>query len=187
MTLTMTCALRQALAVAAAAGCALPAFADDAPLALGAVYAYGKGVDVYGVQGTWAPRIPDNVMQRNGFELRFSAQVGRWVARDSGQGHDSLAYGNLLAELRYSPWRASQLRPYAELGFGPHLVSHVNIANHNLATAFNFGSQGAAGIAFGENGRYDLAAFIHHASNARIKQPNQGLTYTGVRFRVALP
>ena len=33
---------------------------------------------------------------------------------------------------------------------------------------------------------HEVAAFIFHASNARIKQPNQGLTYSGIRFRVAL-
>ena len=56
-----------------------------------------------------------------------------------------------------------------------------------MTTAFNFGSQAAVGMTFGDNGRYEIAALIHHVSNASIKQPNDGLTYGGIRFRIALP
>ena len=53
--------------------------------------------------------------------------------------------------------------------------------------AFNFGTQVAVGAVFGDNGRYELAAFAHHASNGGIKHPNDGINYFGIRFRVALP
>lgn len=169
------------------AACALPARADTSPYSLGAIYGYGDGVDVYGVQGVWLPPLHNDLLQRNGFEFRVASQLGRWRARNHSPVNDSLTYGNVLAETRYAPWRTAALKPFVEIGFGVHLISHTQIANHNLATVFNFGSEGAAGIVFGENDRFEIAAFIHHASNARIKQPNQGLTYSGVRFRMALP
>ena len=183
----MTPLVRLALVALAIAGCASPAGADSPPFAIGAVYGYGDGVDIYGVQGVWAPHFDNDLLRRNGFELRIASQLGRWIARNHSPANDSLTYGNVLAETRYAPWRTALLRPFVELGFGPHLISHTQIANHNLATVFNFGSEGAAGVTFGENERYEIAAFIHHASNARIKQPNQGLTYSGIRFRIALP
>ena len=185
MHVALTALIRLTIVALGLAGCAFPASASP-PFSIGAVYGYGNGVDIYGVQWVWAPRFGNDLLERNGLELRFASQLGRWVARNHS-GHDSLAYGNVLSELRYAPWRTASLRPFIELGFGVHLISHTQIANHNLATALNFGSEGAAGFAFGENERFELAAFIYHASNARIKQPNQGLTYSGIRFRMALP
>ena len=35
--------------------------------------------------------------------------------------------------------------------------------------------------------RCEIAAFVHHTSNAKIKLPNSGLTYGGILLRVALP
>lgn len=177
---------RLALVSLFVAGCASPAHADNPPFSIGAIYGYGDNVDVYGVQGVWAPRIGNDFLGQPGLEWRVSSQLGRWIARNHPVVNDSLTYGNVLSEIRYSPWRTASIRPFAELGFGVHLISHTQIANHNLATAFNFGNQGALGATFGDNGRYEIAAFIHHASNARIKQPNQGLTYSGIRLRVAL-
>ena len=74
-----------------------------------------------------------------------------------------------MAELRY--WlilrhRASAIRR-GRIRIPP--PSHVHIAERDLTTAFNFGSQAAAGVTFGDNGRYELSALIHHASNASIK------------------
>ena len=178
--------VRLALVAVLMAGCALPARAASPPFSIGAIYGYGDNVDVYGVQGVWVPRFGNELLRPQGLELRISSQLGRWIARNHPAQHDSLTYGNVLSEVRYTPWRTAPIQPFIELGFGVHLISHTQITNHNLATAFNFGSQGALGATFGDNGRYEVAAFIHHASNARIKQPNQGLTYSGIRLRVAL-
>jgi hypothetical protein len=178
---------RIALVALFVAGCALPARADILPHSVGAAIGYGDGVDVYGVQGIWMPRLAEDRLRPLNLEWRVSGQLAQWVARGDSSKHKSLTDGSVISELRYAPWREAQVSPFIELGLGLHLISHVEIANHNLATAYHFGSQGAAGFTFGENRRYELAAFIHHASNARIKQPNQGLTYSGLRFRVALP
>ena len=92
-----------------------------------------------------------------------------------------------MAEMRYWLTSPGAVRPFVEAGFGFDLLSQVYIAERNMTTAFNFGSQAAAGATFGDNGRYEISALIHHASNGGIKQPNDGLTYSVIRFRVALP
>ena len=76
---------------------------------------------------------------------------------------------------------------FVEAGVGLHLVSNVHIADRNMTTAFNFGTQAAIGATFGDGNRYKIAALIHHVSNGGIKAPNNGLTYAGIRLRVELP
>ena len=79
------------------------------------------------------------------------------------------------------------MQPYLEAGIGVHLLSHVRINNdRDLSTAFQFGENAGAGIAFGENHRFELGVYVQHESNASIKEPNPGLTYLGVVLRVAL-
>jgi hypothetical protein len=175
-----------ALLHAALCAPALAAQAADVPFAVGGVYGYGNGTNIYGVQAVWAPPGDNEILDPHDLGLRLTAQVSQWVARQNTP-HHSLTDGNVMAELRYWLTPGATLRPFVEAGFGFHLLSHVHIADQDMTTAFNFGSQAAAGILFGENGRYELSVLIHHASNGSIKQPNDGLTYGGVRFRVALP
>jgi lipid A 3-O-deacylase len=179
--------LRVAFLLVAAGGCTLPAHAGDSPPSVGAVYGYGDGTNIYGVQAAWSPPLPDDFLARHDLDLRLSAEIARWVARADAAQYGSLTDGSVIAELRYSPLRDAPVQPFVELGFGLHLLSHVHIAEQDMTTAFNFGSQGAVGFAFGEHGRYEVAALIHHVSNGGIKHPNDGLTYGGIRFRIALP
>jgi hypothetical protein len=80
------------------------------------------------------------------------------------------------------------VQPFVELGVGVHLLSHTRINNdRNLATAFQFGENAGTGIAFGEHRRFEFGVYVQHESNARIKQPNNGLTYFGAVLRMALP
>ena len=99
--------VRLALVAVLMAGCALPARADSPPFSIGAVYGYGDNVDVYGVQGVWAPRMGNDFLGQPGLEWRVSSQLGRWIARNNPVVHDSLTYGNVLSEVRYSPWRTN--------------------------------------------------------------------------------
>jgi hypothetical protein len=112
------------------------------PFALGAVYGYGEGTDIYGVQASWAPAKGNEFLERHDLGLRLTAQLARWVARDGGTQYHSLIDANVMAELRY--WlmpAAASLRPFVEAGFGFNLLSHVHIADQNMTTAFNFGSR----------------------------------------------
>jgi hypothetical protein len=171
----------------ACGGSALSARAAEVPLAVGAVYGYGDGTNIYGVQAVWTPPSDNEFLARHELGLRLSAQVSRWVARENQAQYHSLTDGNVMAEVRYWLAPMASVRPFVEAGFGFHLLSHVHIADQNMTTAFDFGSQAAVGVTFGDNGRYELSALIHHASNADIKQPNSGLTYGGIRVRVMLP
>src|SRR5262249_23401985 len=146
-----TCLVRISLVAAITLGCATSVHADPLPYSLGAVYAYGDNVDVYGIQGAWAPRTPNQALAQYNLEFRVASEIGYWKARDHYE-HDSLWYGNVMADTRWVPWRTPEIQGFLEIGLGIHLISHVQIANHNLATAFNFGSEGAAGLAFGDNG-----------------------------------
>ena len=168
-------------------GCALAARAADVPLALGAVYGDGDQTRIYAVQASWAPPQGNEILDRHDLGLRLTAQVARWVARGSQAQDHSLTDASMMAELRYWLTSPAAVRPFLEAGLGFDLLSHVHIADRNMATAYNFGSQAAVGATFGDNGRYEISALIHHTSNGGIKKPNDGLTYGAVRFRVGLP
>jgi len=178
--------LRAVLLVLACGGCAAAVHAAEDSFALGGVYGYGDHTRIYGLQAVWAPQKENEALAVRDLGLRLTAQVARWVASANDAQYHSLTDSNVMAELRYWLSAAAPVRPFVEAGFGFHLLSHVHIAQQNMTTAFNFGSQAAVGMVFGDRGRYELAALIHHASNASIKAPNEGLTYGAIRFRVAL-
>lgn len=179
--------VRVALLLLASGGCISSTLAADVPFSVGGLYGYGNRTNVYGIQAVWAPQEGNEFLAPHDLGLRLTAQVARWVASESDAQYHSLTDGSVMAELRY--WLSSEapVRPFAEAGLGLHLLSNVRIAERQLGVAFDFGTQVAVGAVFGDYGRYELAAFAHHASNGGIKDPNDGINYFGVRFRVALP
>ena len=160
--------------------------AAEESFALGGVYGRGDKVNICGIQAVWAPQQENEFLARHDLGLRLTGQVARWVATVHEAPYHSLIDGSVLAELRYSPWPKASMSPFIEAGLGFHLLSNVHIEYRDLATAFNFGSQAAIGFTFGERGRYEIAALVQHVSNGGIKLPNYGLTYNGIRLRVAL-
>jgi lipid A 3-O-deacylase len=178
---------KQACLLLVGAACAGTAHAADDSFALGAVYGYGNKVNVYGVEVVWAPQRANEFLAPHDLDARVTGQIARWVTTDDAAPDHSLIDGSVMAELRYSPWPGGSVQPFIGAAFGFHLLSNVRIEYRDLATAFNFGSQAAVGFTFGEHGRYEIAALVEHVSNAGIKQPNYGLTYNGVRLRIALP
>jgi len=163
------------------------AHAADDSFALGAVYGYGNTVHVYGVEAVWAPQKANEFLAPHDLNARVTGQVARWVTNNDASPDHSLIDGSVMGELRYSPWPGGSVQPFIGAAFGFHLLSNVRIEYRDLATAFNFGSQAAVGFTFGEHGRYEIAALVEHVSNGGIKEPNYGLTYKGVRLRIALP
>ncbi len=180
-------AIRSGLLLVAFGGPGLAARAADVPFAVGGVYSHGNGTDIYGAQAVWSPPGDNEFLDRHDLALHLTAQVSRWVARENQAQYHSLTDGNVMAELRYWLTPMASVRPFVEAGLGFHLLSHVRIADQDMTTGFNFGSQAAAGLLFGEHESYELSVLIHHASNGGIKEPNDGLTYGGIRFRVMLP
>jgi hypothetical protein len=156
-------------------------------LALGAVYGHGDKVNIYGVEGIWAPQKANEFLAPHDLNVRVTGQVARWVTTVDASPNHSLIDGSVMGELRYSPWPGGSMQPFIGAAFGFHLLSNVRIEYRDFATAFNFGSQAAVGFTFGDQGRYEIAALIEHVSNGGIKQPNYGLTYNGIRLRIALP
>jgi lipid A 3-O-deacylase len=78
----------------------------------------------------------------------------------------------------------STFAPYLEASVGLHLLSHTQInETRQFSTAFQFGEFLGAGVAFGDNYRYDIALRIQHVSNGGIKNPNDGLTYGALVFQ----
>jgi len=169
------------------AACVGTVRAAEDSVALGAVYGYGNKVNVYGVQAVWAPQRATELLARHDLDARVTGQIARWVTTVDASPNHSLIDGSLMGELRYSPWPGGPVQPFVGAALGFHLLSNVRIEYRDLATAFNFGSQAAVGLTFGDHRRHEIAALLEHVSNGGIKQPNYGLTYTGVRLRIALP
>jgi lipid A 3-O-deacylase len=147
----------------------------------------GHSVFVSGAGLHWNSLCECVDLKDHGFDTRLVAQISYWHAQQHPTEHGSLWDTGLTPMLRWLPACCATVQPFLEAGVGVHLLSHVRINNdRNLSTAFQFGENAGGGIAFGENRRYELGVYIQHESNARIKEPNPGLTYLGVVLRVAL-
>jgi lipid A 3-O-deacylase len=91
-----------------------------------------------------------------------------------------------LAGVRWPLAARSRWQPFVELGIGAAAFTHVKIGDRNLASALLFDERLAGGLALDPAGRYQLAAYVEHRSNAGLVQPNQGLTTYGLELRVGL-
>ena len=86
--------------------------------------------------------------------------------------------------LRVEVAPGSSIVPYAELGLGAHLLSKTRIHARKFSTAFQFGEHVALGVRFGPRQSYSVAVRLSHVSNASIKSPNDGVTFTGLELQV---
>ena len=174
-----------AIALAAAVG-ASPGAADAWPLQFGAAGGTGNNVNVASVQAAWVPPLEVAFLQRHDIEPRLIGGVAYWWVHDHPDGNRNLVDGSVLAALHWTVLPGADCAVFIEPAFGVELLSNVKINGRDLTTAFQFGSQLAAGVAFGPDHRWEIAAFVHHTSNGDIKLPNWGLTYAGVMLRVPL-
>ncbi len=67
------------------------------------------------------------------------------------------------------PW------PYLEIGVGVHLLSHAELGNKFLSTAFQFGPLIGAGLLLGAHRQFEVGVRLQHLSNANIRLPNPGI------------
>jgi lipid A 3-O-deacylase len=147
----------------------------------------GDAVFVSGVGLHWNSLCECAYLKDNSFDTRLIAQVSYWHAQQHPTDNGSLWDVGVTPELRWLPAWGTSVQPYLEAGVGVHLLSHTRINNtRDLSTAFQFGENFGTGIAFGEDHRFELGVYVQHESNASIKEPNPGLTYLGVVFRIAL-
>ena len=92
-------------------------------------------------------------------------------------GHTGTVFDiNLTPVFRYQrdAGLSSGVTPFAEAGFGLHLLTSTHVGNNSLSTAFQFGSLLGVGVGFGDRGQYELTYQYTSLGNAGIKQPNDG-------------
>lgn len=77
----------------------------------------------------------------------------------------------------------NRLRPYGEFGVGIGVFADTRLEDNELASAFQFEDRIGFGVRFG---RHELGVRAIHYSNARIKQPNQGVESYAIHYRVSL-
>ena len=157
-----------------------------APSGALATWGYGHNVAVYGAGLNWDSLLRSAWLKAHGLDTRLVAQIAYWQGRDHESSHRSLWDLSLTPMLRFMPWPEQPLRFFAEAGIGIRFLSATRINDDRLfGSSFQFGEQAGAGIAFGARGQYEFGVYVQHVSNARIKEPNDGLTYYGGVLRAA--
>jgi lipid A 3-O-deacylase len=164
---------------------------DDASPWLTATYGHGQGVAVYGVGALWHVPWGAETLARYGLDARLGVDVMRLEGDKQATGNHHLWNGSVTPYLRWRPADGMWHSMFVELGVGLQLLSDSTLSGasgyaHNFGTKINFGERVAVGVSFGPRGRYEIAPFFQHVSNAKIKEPNDGLTYFGVAVRLAL-
>jgi hypothetical protein len=148
---------------------------------------YGKSVDVLGLAVNWNFAHDERSLLAGVFEPRLVAGVSYWRGTQQPNANRSLWDFGLTPVLRWSAPATASPRFFAEAGVGVHMLTATRINNNRIfSTAFQFGEQAGVGLAFGPEYRYELGAYVQHVSNARIKEPNDGLTYVGLLLRIAM-
>jgi hypothetical protein len=176
-----------AVVLAAASGFA-HAGESLAPDALALTGGYGKSVAIYGLALHWDSPCACADLKARGFDTRLVAQVAYWQGRQRPTANGSLWDTSLTPILRWSTPDQAGARWFIEAGIGGHILSATRINNDRIfSTAFQFGESAATGFSFGEQHRYELGVYLQHVSNARLKEPNDGITYAGAVFRAAIP
>jgi hypothetical protein len=148
----------------------------------------GHSVAIYGVAAYWDSLCACADLKAHGFDTRLVVQAAYWHAQQHPTPNGSLWDAGLTPMLRWSTPDAGGVLGFVEAGIGVHLLSATRINNDRVfSTAFQFGESAGAGLAFGDRHRYELGVYVQHVSNARIKEPNDGLTYIGAVLRAAIP
>ena len=186
--LLLTRLLTVVMSVIACSALVPVAYADAfSPDGVDATIGQGHAVFVSGAALHWNSLCECTFLKDHDFDTRLVAQVSYWHAQQHPTEHGSLWDFGLTPMLRWLPPCCTAVQPFLEAGVGVHLLSHTRINNdRDMSTAFQFGENAGGGFAFGEDRRFELGVYVQHESNARIKEPNPGLTYVGVVFRVAL-
>jgi lipid A 3-O-deacylase len=149
---------------------------------------YGPNVAIYGVAVHWDALCTCADLKTRGFDTRLVAQAAYWQARQRPTPYGSLWDTSLTPVLRWSASNVAGVRWFVEGGVGAHVLSATRINNDRIfSTAFQFGEAAGAGVAFGDRHRYEVGMYVQHISNARLKEPNNGLTYFGAVLRAVLP
>ncbi|MEP7061834.1 MAG: acyloxyacyl hydrolase [Betaproteobacteria bacterium] len=146
----------------------------------------GQNVDSLRVGGAWQPDCACESLTSIGATPLVLGHIEYWNARGDGKSHDSSVNVGALLGARWLLPARSPTQPFIEFAFGGIAQSHVRIGARALGSMLLFDSRLGAGIALDSASKYQLAAYVEHRSNARLREPNDGLTTYGVELRVAL-
>ncbi|OGS81673.1 MAG: hypothetical protein A2061_08255 [Gallionellales bacterium GWA2_59_43] len=112
----------------------------------------------------------------------WEASVGTWRG-NSVVGNQTITDIGVTPVFRLQQKHPSGIAPYLEGAIGFHLISPTFIyANRQFGSSFQFGDHLGVGMRFGERQQFDLAYRYQHLSNGGIKQPNQGINFSQIRF-----
>jgi hypothetical protein len=158
-----------------------------APTGLGVTVASGDQTTLYGLSTYWDSVCTCAPLAERGLDVRIYAQVAYWRGTERPSDHQSLWEGSVTPALRWMGPAVGAATLFTDLGLGVSLISQTRInRDRQFATTFQFNEHFGVGLAFGEKRRYEVAAYVRHVSNGSIKQQNDGETFFGGVFRVAL-
>jgi hypothetical protein len=174
-------------AITSMAGAYAEAAGLFAPTGLGVTVASGDQTTLYGLSTYWDSVCTCAPLAERGLDLRIYAQVAYWRGTERPSDHQSLWEGSVTPALRWMGPAVGAATLFTDLGLGVSLISQTRInRDRQFATTFQFNEHFGVGLAFGEKRRYEVAAYVRHVSNGSIKQQNDGETFFGGVFRVAL-
>lgn len=173
--------------ITAVAGADAVAAGLFSPTGVGATVASGDQITLYGVSTYWDGVCACAPLTERGLDVRIYAQVAYWHGTQRPSDVQSLWEGSITPALRWMGPSVGAGNLFTDLGLGISLISKTRInQDRQFATAFQFNEHFGVGLAFGEKGRYEVAAYVRHVSNGSIKQQNDGATFFGGVFRMAL-
>jgi lipid A 3-O-deacylase len=163
------------------------AAAGLAPTGVGVTVASGDQTTLYGLSTYWDKVCTCAPLAERGLDVRVYAQAAYWRGTERPSDHQSLWEGSVTPALRWMGPTVGAATIFTDLGLGVSLISKTRInQDRQFATTFQFNEHLGVGLAFGEKRRYEVAAYVRHVSNGSIKQQNDGETFFGGVFRVAL-
>jgi len=114
------------------------------------------------------------------YDAHWELGVGRLEGEETVDDEDDLTEVGLSAVLRLRP--QPRTTGFLEAGLGGHLLSDTQIADRDLATGFQFSPIMGTGLRFGGQRQYELGLRYRRISNAIIKESDDGLDITLLRF-----
>ena len=144
----------------------------------------GEDVNALRIGGGWRPDCACEWLARIGAVPFVSGHVEYLNSRGTQSVNDVVWNAGLMAGARWPIFADSRWRPYIEFGIGGIALTHASIGDRHLGSALLFDERLSTGLALDAAGRYELAAYVEHRSNAGLVPPNQGLTTYGLELRV---
>ncbi|MEW5944333.1 MAG: acyloxyacyl hydrolase [Pseudomonadota bacterium] len=143
----------------------------------------GDGTDMVraGLQWDWRKTWFDTSPWRLGGYWDIS--LGAWHAHNGAGDTGDIVDLGVTPVFRLRQNVKTGFAPYFEFAIGFHVLSHTRLdAQRQFGSSFQFGDHLGVGACFGPKQQYDLAYLYQHLSNGGIKEPNDGINFSQLRF-----